>query len=235
MKNTLFCPQIYSPGRWKSHFRALEFQNFLGKNVPRPSPPPSPLEKGDQRPLVYTVGYSIRTCWLLQFLQTPLKAGAYCERYVGTFSAFVCEKSLYHFFSHYTDHCYFPREVENEVRHLIGNFAIKFPCLIRTNFWNCVIFGNSSAKSHHAVTGPFYGVEEVLHEAFCNSNAVEAYSKTEVWSRDADLQGRNKGMLSRVKPSSPVYSLYIEHTCEEKNIKGIDSTQSRSNHINSQR
>ena len=34
MKDTLFCPQIYSPERWKSHFRALKFQNFLGQNTP---------------------------------------------------------------------------------------------------------------------------------------------------------------------------------------------------------
>ena len=34
MKDTLFCPQIYSPERWKSHFRALKFQNFLGQNAP---------------------------------------------------------------------------------------------------------------------------------------------------------------------------------------------------------
>ena len=79
------------------------------------------------------------------------------------------------------------------------------------------------------------GMFRVLSTPFCNSNAVEAYSKTEVWSRDADLQGGNKGMLSRVKPSSPVYSLYIVHTCEEKNIKWIDSTQNRSSHIKSQR
>ena len=36
MKDTLFCPQIYFPERWKSHFRALKFQNFLGQNAPRP-------------------------------------------------------------------------------------------------------------------------------------------------------------------------------------------------------
>ena len=35
MKDTLFCPQIYSPERWKSHFRALKFQNFLGQNTPK--------------------------------------------------------------------------------------------------------------------------------------------------------------------------------------------------------
>ena len=33
MKDTLFCPQIYSPERWKSDFRALKFQNFLGQNA----------------------------------------------------------------------------------------------------------------------------------------------------------------------------------------------------------
>lgn len=100
---------------------------------------------------------------------------------------------------------------------MIGNFAIKFPCLIRINFGNCVIFENSFATSHHAITGLFYGVEKVLYEAFCNSNTVEAYSNTDVRSRDADSQGGNEGMLSRVKPSSPLYSLYIEHTYEEKN------------------
>ena len=40
MKNTLFCPQIQSLECSKWHFRALKFQNFLGLNMPRPSPPP---------------------------------------------------------------------------------------------------------------------------------------------------------------------------------------------------
>lgn len=60
-------------------------------------------------------------------------------------------------------------------------------------------------------------LKKFLYEAFCNSNTVEAYSNTDVRSRDADSQGGNEGMLSRVKPSSPLYSLYIEHTYEEKN------------------
>ena len=59
VKNTLFSHQIYSPEHWKSHFRALKFQNFLGQNVPWD---PAPC----------WVGYSIQTCWLLQFLLKPL-------------------------------------------------------------------------------------------------------------------------------------------------------------------
>ena len=42
------------PERWKSHFRALK------------------LQKGDQWPLVDTVGYTVQTCGLLQFLLKPL-------------------------------------------------------------------------------------------------------------------------------------------------------------------
>ena len=56
-----------------------------------------------------------------------------------------------------------------------------------------------------------------MKQYVCNSNTVEAYSNRDVRSRDADSQGGNEGMLSRVKPSSPLYSLYIEHTYEEKN------------------
>ena len=200
--------------------------------MPRPpySLPPPSLEKGDQQLLVDTVGYSIRTCWLLQFL---LKALWKEELIANTMWVRFLRSSMkrVYFFSHYTDHCYFPRKVENEVRHLIGNFAIKFPRLNRTNFGNCVIFGNSFARSHHAITGPFYGVEEVLYEAFCNSNTVEACSKTEVWSRDADLQGGNKRMLSRVKPSTLCIPCISSIRVREK-IKRIDSTQSRSSHIN---
>ena len=222
MKNTLFCPQIYSPGRWKSHFRALEFP---------------PLEKRDQRPFVYTVGYSIRTCWLLQFLLKPLWKGELIANVMWErFLRSSMKRASTIFFFTILTIATFPEKLKTRSdTWLATSQSSSLVWFVLANFWNCVIFGNSSAKSHHAVTGPFYGVEEVLHEAFCNSNAVEACSKTEVWSRDADLQGRNKGMLSRVKPSSPVYSLYIEHTCEENNIKGIDSTQSRSSHINSQR
>ena len=36
IKDMLFCPQISSPECWKSQFRALKFQNFLGQNAPRP-------------------------------------------------------------------------------------------------------------------------------------------------------------------------------------------------------
>ena len=181
-----------------------------------PRPPRPPRKSGSAAPCWYSRLLYSNLLASSIFIESPSKGGAYCERYVGTFSAFVHEKSLYFFF-HYTDHCYFPWKVENEVQHLIGNSAIKFPCLIRINFGNCVIFGNSFATSHHAITGLFYGVEKVLYEAFCNSNTVEAYSNTDVRSRDADLQGGNEGMLSRVKPSSPLYSLYIEHTYEEKN------------------
>jgi len=35
--------------------------------------PQTPLEKVDYWPLVSTVGYSIQSCWLLQFLLKPLK------------------------------------------------------------------------------------------------------------------------------------------------------------------
>ena len=66
MKNTLFRPQIQCPECLKSHFRALEFQSFLGQNSPIPPSPPK------KRGLVDTVGYSIQTCWLLQFLLKPL-------------------------------------------------------------------------------------------------------------------------------------------------------------------
>ena len=163
------------------------------------------------------------------FYWKPFERGSLLRTLCGYVFCVRPWKRVSLFFFHYTDHCYFPRKVENEVRHLISNFAIKFPCLIRTNFGNCVIFGNSFATSHHAITGPFYGVEEVLYEAFCKSNTVEACSKTEVWSRDAHLQGGNKRMLSRVKPT--LYIPCISSIRVRKKTKRIDST-SRSGHIN---
>ena len=188
-----------------------------------PRPPRPPRKSGSAAPCWYSRLLYSNLLASSIFIESPSKGGAYCERYVGTFSAFVHEKSLDHFFFHYTDLL------------LLSPISWKRGLTLDWQLRNQVPLSDSFAKRHHAITGPFYGVEKVLHEAFCNSNAVEAYSKTEVWSRDADLQGGNKGMLSRVKPSSPVYSLYIVHTCEEKNIKRIDSTQSRSSHINSQR
>ena len=59
MENTLFCPPIYSPERMKIAFEGFEISKFSG------------LEKGDQWPLVDTVGYSIQTCRLLQFILKP--------------------------------------------------------------------------------------------------------------------------------------------------------------------
>ena len=94
MNNTLFCPQIHSPDRWKSHFRALKFQNFGGKNVPRPPPPP--LEKGDQQPLVDTVGYAIQTCWLLQYLLKPLESFNKTIRSLTEWSNAICIKKFYY-------------------------------------------------------------------------------------------------------------------------------------------
>ena len=51
MKKTLSRPQVQSLERWKSHFRALNFQNFLRQNAPRPLPAP-PLKKGTNCPLL---------------------------------------------------------------------------------------------------------------------------------------------------------------------------------------
>ena len=59
MENTLFCPPIYSPERMQIAFEGFEISKFSG------------LEKGDQWPLVDTVGYSIQTCRLLQFILKP--------------------------------------------------------------------------------------------------------------------------------------------------------------------
>ena len=69
--NKLFCPQIYSPEHWKLHFRVSNFKFSGLKLLQTHSPLPPLLEKGDQRPLVDTVGYSIQTYWLLQFLLKP--------------------------------------------------------------------------------------------------------------------------------------------------------------------
>ena len=46
-------------------FRALNFQHFLGRNAIRAPPPPS--GKGDQWPLVDTVGYSIQATGYFHF------------------------------------------------------------------------------------------------------------------------------------------------------------------------
>ena len=56
------CPRIQNAEN--RIFRALKFKIFWGGmhfDLPLPPPPPSPLEKGDQQPLVGTVGYSIQT------------------------------------------------------------------------------------------------------------------------------------------------------------------------------
>ena len=181
-----------------------------------PRPPRPPEKKRISSFLLIQSVTLFEPVGFFNFYWKPFERGSLLRTLCGyVFCVRPWKESL--FFFHYTDHCYFPWKVENEVQHLIGNFAIKFPCLIRINFGNWIIFGNSFATSHHAITGLFYGVEKVLYEAFCNSNTVEAYSNTDVRSRDADSQGGNEGMLSRVKPSSPLYSLYIEHTYEEKN------------------
>ena len=48
------------------------FENSKFSGEVLPLKPPHPPKKGDQRPLVDTVGYSIQTCWLLQLLLKPL-------------------------------------------------------------------------------------------------------------------------------------------------------------------
>ena len=51
-KHTLLS-SILVPEYWKSHFRALKFQNFLGQNnAPRPPHPPPPKKKGTNDPLL---------------------------------------------------------------------------------------------------------------------------------------------------------------------------------------
>ena len=70
MKNTFFSQNAENCilGLWN-------FKIFWARICSDPlpfAPPPPPLEKGDQRPLVHTVSYSIQTCWLLQFLIKPL-------------------------------------------------------------------------------------------------------------------------------------------------------------------
>ena len=57
---------IKSPERWKSHFRALQFQHFLREHAPRP-----PRGTGFIAPCWYSRAY-IQTCWLLQSLLKPL-------------------------------------------------------------------------------------------------------------------------------------------------------------------
>ena len=57
----------FSPQKAENRiFRALKFQNFLGRNALRPFPRPLP-RKGDQRPLVDAVGYSVQTAGYFNF------------------------------------------------------------------------------------------------------------------------------------------------------------------------
>ena len=64
VKNTFFSQNA------ENRFLGLwNFKIFWARTSSDPLPS---LEKGDQRPLVDTVGYSIQTCWLLQFLLKPL-------------------------------------------------------------------------------------------------------------------------------------------------------------------
>ena len=53
---------IYSPERWKWHFRPFQFQNFLG----------DPHKRRANSGALDTVSYSIQTYWLLQLLLKPL-------------------------------------------------------------------------------------------------------------------------------------------------------------------
>ena len=53
---------IYSPERWKWHFRPFQFQNFPG----------DPHKRRANSGALDTVSYSIQTYWLLQLLLKPL-------------------------------------------------------------------------------------------------------------------------------------------------------------------
>ena len=68
MTNTVFCSQ-FSPRNTGNRFLGLwNFpKNFWGAS------PQTPLEGGDQRPLVDTVGYSIQTCYFNIIIETPVR------------------------------------------------------------------------------------------------------------------------------------------------------------------
>ena len=78
MTNTVFCSQ-FSPRNTGNRFLGLwNFpKNFWGArpqtHPPQTHPPPPPLEEGDQRPLVDTVGYSIQTCYFNIIIETPVR------------------------------------------------------------------------------------------------------------------------------------------------------------------
>ena len=74
MKNMLFCTQ-FSPQNASNHILGLNFKIFWG------SKPPDPPRKRETWLLVNTVGYSIQTCWLLQFYWNPCRTGISVEWY----------------------------------------------------------------------------------------------------------------------------------------------------------
>ena len=104
---------------WKRHFLEWKTRSFVLKFIPQdaenrilglwnfkifwartcPDPLPTPLrKKGSAALCLYSRLLYSNLLATSIFIETPLKGGAYCERYVGTFSAFVHEKSLDHFF-----------------------------------------------------------------------------------------------------------------------------------------
>ena len=62
----------FSPQDARNHIlRLWNFKIFWGTT------PPYPNKKGDKRALVDTVGFSIQSCWLCQFLLKPLRWSTY--------------------------------------------------------------------------------------------------------------------------------------------------------------
>ena len=70
----------FVPRTLKFAFQGFEISKFSGEAR---LPDPLPLEKGDERPLVDTVGYSIQTCCLLPFLIKTLEV-------VRAFASYQC-------------------------------------------------------------------------------------------------------------------------------------------------
>ena len=62
MENSLFCTQSSPLNGGNRLLGALQFQTFLREHASR-----HPLKTWT----VYTVGYSVQICWLLQFLLRP--------------------------------------------------------------------------------------------------------------------------------------------------------------------
>ena len=76
------------------------FKTFWARTCPdplTPSPPPLPRKRGPAAACWYSRLLYSNLLATSIFIESPLKGGAYCERYVGTFSAFVYEKSLFFF------------------------------------------------------------------------------------------------------------------------------------------